>query len=107
MANNTVTNTVSIADAINASGNTNKDQSVINAPNAPNTTDTTTPSMAYSEPPTPSSAWPDWMQRAMTEDGRVMFKGSKVGIKIGKLRSNSHTLGEHVCSQIRRHTRKI
>ena len=96
MANNTVTNTISIADAINASGNSNKDQSVVNAPNAPNTTDTTNPSAAYSEPPTPTSAWPDWMQRAMTEDGRVMFKGSKVGIKIGKLRSNSHTLGEMI-----------
>ena len=96
MANNTVTNTVSIADAINASGNSNKDQSVVNAPNAPNTTDTTTPSAAYSEPPTPSSAWPAWMQRAMMEDGRVMFKGSKIGIKIGKLRSNSHTLGEMI-----------
>ncbi len=96
MANNTVTNTISIADAINASGNSNKDQSVVNAPNAPNTTDTTTPSMAYSELPTPSSAWPVWMQKAMMEDGRVMFKGSKVGIKIGKLRSNSHTLGEMI-----------
>ena len=96
MANNTVTNTISIADAINASGNSNKDQSVINAPNAPNTTDTTTPSMVYSKPPTPSSAWPAWMQRAMTEDGRVTFKGSKIGIKIGKLRSNSHTLGEMI-----------
>lgn len=96
MANNTVTNTISIADAINASGNSNKDQSVVNAPNAPNTTDTTTPSMAYSEPSTPASAWPAWMQRAMTENGRVMFKGSKIGIKIGKLRSNSHTLGEMI-----------
>ena len=108
MANNTVTNTVSIADAINASGNTNKNRvesriNVANAPNAPNATNApdapntaTTPSMAYSEPPTPSSAWPAWMQRAMMEDGRVMFKGSKIGIKIGKLRSNSHTLGEMI-----------
>ena len=31
----------------------------------------------------PPSTWPAWMQRAMMDNGRVAFRGSKIGIKIG------------------------
>ena len=31
----------------------------------------------------PPATWPAWMQRAMMDNGRVAFRGSKIGIKIG------------------------
>ena len=39
---------------------------------------------------------PAWMQKAMMKNGRIFFKGSKVGIKIGELQDNSYTLGEMI-----------
>ena len=40
----------------------------------------------------PPSTWPTWMQKAMMDNGRVAFRGSKIGIKIGKLHSKRCSL---------------
>ena len=31
----------------------------------------------------PPATWPAWMQKAMMDNGRIAFRGSKIGIKIG------------------------
>ena len=45
----------------------------------------------------PPSTWPAWMQRAMMDNGRVAFRGSKIGIKIGiKLHNEPCSLTEMI-----------
>ena len=47
--------------------------------------------------PTPAAlieSLPSWMQEAVMEDGRIAFKCSKFGLKVGKLNDASTTLGK-------------
>ena len=45
----------------------------------------------------PPSTWPAWMQKAMMDNGRVAFRGSKIGIKIGtKLHNEPCSLTEMI-----------
>ena len=59
-----------------------------------------TPKKSLIEPsPTPAAlpeSLPAWMQKALMADGRVAFKGSKIGLKVGKLHNNSLSLGEMI-----------
>ena len=45
----------------------------------------------------PPATWPAWMQKAMMDNGRVAFRGSKIGIKIGtKLHNEPCSLAEMI-----------
>ena len=49
---------------------------------------------------------PTWMKKAMNEDGRIAFKGSNVGIKIGTLYNNSLSLDE-MLEIVKRYQKKL
>ena len=51
---------------------------------------------AASSASSPQSSLPQWMKDAMMDDGRIAVKGSKVGIKVGKLHDNSLSLGNMI-----------
>ena len=49
---------------------------------------------------------PTWMKKAMNEDGRIAFKGSNVGIKIGTLYKNSLSL-DKMLKIVKRYQKKL
>ena len=77
MANVTNMAASSNVAAVNANNHSNKGNS--NGAKIADVSTSSTESMLFSPP----STWPAWMQRAMMDNGRVAFRGSKIGIKIG------------------------
>ena len=79
---------VAAVNAVDANNHSNKGIKIAASSTSP-TSPTTTMEASIISPP---STWPAWMQKAMMDNGRVAFRGSNIGIKIGT------TLHNKTCS---------
>ena len=56
---------------------------------------------------TPPSTWPAWMQKAMVDNGRVAFRGSKIGIKIGTTLHSKHCSLKKMLKIIKKYQKRL
>ena len=87
---NMATSTKIAANVAAVKANNHSVEKIGDSPASAASTATATESLS-----SPPSTWPAWMQKAMMDDGRVAFRGSKIGIKVGtKLHNEPCSLTE-------------
>ena len=79
VTNMAASSNVAAGNAVDANNHSNKGIKIAASSTSP-TSPTTTMEASIISPP---STWPAWMQKAMMDNGRVAFRGSNIGIKIG------------------------
>lgn len=88
VTNMAASSNVAAGNAVDANNHSNKGIKITASSTSP-TSPTTTMEASIISPP---STWPAWMQKAMMDNGRVAFRGSNIGVKIGT------TLHNKTCS---------
>ena len=88
VTNMAASSNVAAGNAVDANNHSNKGIKIAASSTSP-TSPTTTMEASIISPP---STWPAWMQKAMMDNGRVAFRGSNIGVKIGT------TLHNKTCS---------